>query len=580
MNGYRPLYATSWALVVGINGYQFASPLNFARQDAQAFAAILQERFGFDAGKISLLTDAAATRKEILSEFLKFTLNLIGPDDRIVVFFAGHGCTRSGKRGEVGFLVPVDGDPADLSTLIRWDELTRNAELVPAKHVLFLMDACYGGLAINRSTHPGSARFVRDMLTRYSRQVLTAGKADETVADSGGPRPDHSIFTGHLLDALEGKADDFNGIVSANAVMAYVYDKVAKDPQSRQSPHFGFFDGDGDFIFAAPKLTGPLSGSSHEEDFLVQVPVLAPSSANPSDIQTLVSTAKEYMADQRHRIRLDDLVGSEIKEATYQIREDKFPIQTAIVSNEDVLQRIQKYERVLSRLMSLAILLGRWGTAEHQSLIQRMVARLADGTEMRSGKVAWLGLRWYPTVLILYSGGIAALTSGNYQSLSTFLTTKVRGSTTGAKGKTAVESTVEGMLELDQMNLFKTLPGYENFYAPRSEHLFKNLQPQLEDLLFLGNGYEDDFDRFEIFYALCYLDLQTRLKGHMWAPPGRFAWKQQGDHSPFDSLVEAARGHSDEWEPLNAGFFQRSFERFDKLAVGFRDQVLSKLNWW
>jgi hypothetical protein len=44
-------------------------------------------------------------------------------------------------------------------------------------------------------------RFLRDMLQRFSRQVLTAGKADETVADENGPRPGHSIFTSHLLEA-------------------------------------------------------------------------------------------------------------------------------------------------------------------------------------------------------------------------------------------------------------------------------------------------------------------------------------------------------------------------------------------
>jgi hypothetical protein len=35
-----------------------------------------------------------------------------------------------------------------LSGLIRWDELTRNADLITAKHMLFVMDACYGGLAL------------------------------------------------------------------------------------------------------------------------------------------------------------------------------------------------------------------------------------------------------------------------------------------------------------------------------------------------------------------------------------------------------------------------------------------------
>ncbi len=114
-------------------------------------------------------------------------------------------------RGDVGFLVPYDGHPGNLSTLLRWDEFTRNGDLIRAKHLLFLMDACYSGLAVTRAAPPGSLRFVRDMMIRPTRLVLAAGKANEPVADSGGPLPHHSIFTGHLLQALGGAAEDTSG---------------------------------------------------------------------------------------------------------------------------------------------------------------------------------------------------------------------------------------------------------------------------------------------------------------------------------------------------------------------------------
>ena len=110
-----------------------------------------------------------------MSTFLNYS-NLSHPDDRLFVFFAGHGHTETGHRGEVGYLVPQDGDLKQLATLIRWDELTRNADLIPAKHILFIMDACYGGLAVSRLS-AGTARFLKDMMLRRSRQVLTSGKA-------------------------------------------------------------------------------------------------------------------------------------------------------------------------------------------------------------------------------------------------------------------------------------------------------------------------------------------------------------------------------------------------------------------
>jgi uncharacterized caspase-like protein len=156
-----------------VNRYKRVSPLAYARNDAEAVAKTLVTRFGFPEDNVQLLLDERATRDAILRAFLKFAEpDRVGPDDRILVFFAGHGHTVGGRRGETGFLVPVDGAVDNLATLIRWDELTRNAELIPAKHMLFVMDACYGGLALKRNA-PSAAtpRFVKSMLQRYTRQV-------------------------------------------------------------------------------------------------------------------------------------------------------------------------------------------------------------------------------------------------------------------------------------------------------------------------------------------------------------------------------------------------------------------------
>lgn len=583
MNGniiYRPTYENSWALVVGINDYETAPPLGYARQDAEAFAQLLQSNFGFQPDKITVLLDRYATREPIMSSFLRFTEDGVSPDDRVAVFFAGHGCTRTGNRGEVGFLVPADGNASALSTLIRWDDLTRNAELVPAKHLLFVMDACYGGLAIHRSLLPGSARFLKDMLQRYSRQVLTAGKADETVADSGGPRPGHSIFTGHLLDALEGKASDSSGVISANAVMAYVYDHVAKDPHSHQSPHFGFFDGDGDFIFSAPNPAELGEKEGTDVDVLVQVPAGAAPFDGPADRQSLIQQTKDFLSDPRYRIRLDDLVASEIRAASYSIREDEFPLQTAAITAEEIAQRLRKYEIALSRLNAVTILLARWGTIEHQPIIERIIARLADGTEPRSGTTAWLELRWYPITLLMYSGGIAALSAQNYTNLSTLLMTKLRCNAVGRDAHEAVISTVEGMLELDRLGFFKLLPGYDKYYTPRSEYLFKSLQPEIEDILFLGNGYEELFDRFEVLYALIYADIdQSRKPGFIWGPPGRFAWKgRHGGRNPYNALLREATQQGSSWPPLKSGLFEGSIDRFKELATAYGEEI-KKFPW-
>jgi hypothetical protein len=55
---------------------------------------------------------------------------------------------------------------------------------------------------MQRTATVGEQRFISDVMQRLSRQVIAAGKADEAVADGGGPTGKNSLFTGHLLDGV------------------------------------------------------------------------------------------------------------------------------------------------------------------------------------------------------------------------------------------------------------------------------------------------------------------------------------------------------------------------------------------
>src|SRR5713101_4966878 len=92
---YRPRYTGSRALVVGINGYQYVAPLQYARQDAEAIAAVLQDRFGFPPANVTLLLDRDATRSAIRDAYMTYTRDPVEEDDRVLIFYAGHGHTHS-----------------------------------------------------------------------------------------------------------------------------------------------------------------------------------------------------------------------------------------------------------------------------------------------------------------------------------------------------------------------------------------------------------------------------------------------------------------------------------------------------
>lgn len=571
-------YDSSWALIIGINKYQTASPLNYAVSDAEEVKDIFIDELGFEEDKVTYLTDEEATKSNILKAFLSFSSEEVKVDDRLFIFFAGHGYTRTGLRGEVGYLVPYDADMDEYSSFIRWDELTRNSELIRAKHILFVMDACYGGLAVNRDMQSGSSRFLKDMYQRFSRQVITAGKADEAVADAGGPLPNHSVFTGHLIEGVRGKAANEHGVITANGLMAYVYAKVAHDQNSEQTPHYGQFDGDGDFIIAAPNIEELAGDKEKDFDELISVPVVH-QQRSVSTLEEKVAYIKELLSAQKSQIPLHDFVTEEVRTFLSVTSEDNFVVG-ASYTQDDFLDRISSYEKCTEDLGAIIAVVAYWGTEQELNVIGKILSRASDRiSEVRSGTTVWLNLRWYPLLLLLYQAGIAAVASKNYKSLMEIFQTQLGGSGhVNDEGLFVIELT-EAISDLRRVEIFNKIPGHGQHYTPLSEYVFKQVQPALDDLFFLSKGYEPAFDEFEILYALVVADLQVQNKRRCWGPIGRFGWKYQRGNSPLTKILKEAESHREKWPPLEVGLFGGSYERFDKVASEFK-QLVSELNWY
>nr|WP_235584342.1 polysaccharide deacetylase family protein [Massilia sp. MS-15] len=246
-------YANSWALVVGIDKYQKWPQLQYAVRDAEGVGQLLVQKFGFAPEHVITLKNEQATRSGILAAFHeRLAHGNLQPNDRIFVFFAGHGATRRLSSGrDLGYIVPVDADPDRLATdAIPMTEIQNIAESLPAKHALFVMDACYSGLGLTRGA--ANASFLRDNAKRLGRQMLTAGGTDQLVSD-GGPNG-HSVFTWTLLQGLSGKAD-LNGdsLITGTELAAYVAPAVSS--VSQQTPAFGSLPGSegGEFVFELPE---------------------------------------------------------------------------------------------------------------------------------------------------------------------------------------------------------------------------------------------------------------------------------------------------------------------------------------
>jgi peptidoglycan/xylan/chitin deacetylase (PgdA/CDA1 family)/uncharacterized caspase-like protein len=246
-------YRESWAVLIGIDDYAKWPKLRYAVNDATAIRDLLIRRYQFKPENIFLLLDREATREKILS-LLGDKLadpGLVKHDDRVLVFFAGHGATRKLPSGrELGYIVPVEAAIDNFhGQAISMTNFQDISEAIPAKHVLFVMDSCYSGLALTRGARPaGGQNFLQEVSRRSARQMLTAGGADQQVADSG-PNG-HSVFTWTLMQALEGNGDlNGDGVITASEIAAYAGPIVSS--LSQQTPAFGSLPGSegGEFVF-------------------------------------------------------------------------------------------------------------------------------------------------------------------------------------------------------------------------------------------------------------------------------------------------------------------------------------------
>jgi peptidoglycan/xylan/chitin deacetylase (PgdA/CDA1 family) len=261
------LYHDSWAVLVGIDNYPKWPKLHYAVNDANGMKDILVKKFQFKPDHIITLLNEEATRERILS-VLGDTLSNpknVQHDDRVFVFFAGHGTTRKLPSGrDLGYIVPFDADAQNFQgQSISMTNFQDISESIPAKHVFFVMDSCYSGLAMTRGQ--GGSNYLREMSRRTARQMLTAGGANEEVADNG-PNG-HSVFTWTVLQGLEGRADlNSDGYISAAELAAYVGPGVSA--LSHQTPAFGNLPGSegGEFIFELHPETEFLSQLSTQLD--------------------------------------------------------------------------------------------------------------------------------------------------------------------------------------------------------------------------------------------------------------------------------------------------------------------------
>ena len=242
---------------------------------------------------------------EAIHELVTDDLRTLGPDDSLVLFYAGHGATRTHRLGDqvvkTGYLIPVDASQR-AATWIELDAWLRAISLLPAKHILVILDACHSGIALGpvikwRDTGTWQDTPLSTLKLRRSRRIITSALDDQLALDSG-PVHGHSLFTGCLIEGLtHGLGQSGIQVTTGSELGMYLQRRVEAYPNSRQTPDFGTFDFDD-----RGELVIPLAGERPvSEGASAQGADPAPTPPGPS---TPTSTSGERARPRRWLFRL------------------------------------------------------------------------------------------------------------------------------------------------------------------------------------------------------------------------------------------------------------------------------------
>lgn len=194
--------ARTYVVCVGVSSYQNSNNnLSQTTKDVKQFKAVM----GQHTKNITILTSKYANKDNIL-EKLRAVCNRAQKNDKIILFFSGHGYP--------GGIVAYD-------QYITYQEINDILSISNATAKICFVDAC----------HAGSVSNVRDRTRAYKAPTsgniiyMMSSRADEYSIEH--PWVGHGFFTQALLKGLRGKADaNRDKKITVRELFNYVYNDV------------------------------------------------------------------------------------------------------------------------------------------------------------------------------------------------------------------------------------------------------------------------------------------------------------------------------------------------------------------
>jgi Caspase domain len=265
VNGPPP-YRKSYALLMGVSDYANLQKLPLVKNDLDRMSELLRQ-LGFTVIRVENEKLTMANVKSPQAFFEKVAG--ITEEDRLLVFFAGHGYQRREGDRVRGYLALMNGRTGEGggANAIAMDDFVEWTQRVPAKHLLVLLESCFSGLAVRARDVDvqlmGESEPDPEVLFQLSnargRYLVMAG--DDTQRVPMSERWNGGLFAHAVVEGLKGSADgNKDGFVTARELYpwlrTYVQAESSRVLGSSVTPLFkDLYDrvSTGEFVFTTPR---------------------------------------------------------------------------------------------------------------------------------------------------------------------------------------------------------------------------------------------------------------------------------------------------------------------------------------
>ncbi|HEY3743513.1 MAG TPA: caspase family protein [Bryobacteraceae bacterium] len=218
-----------FALVIGVAKYKNLSPednLKFSESDAETVyrTVISKEGGNIEPENVKKLIGPQATLANIRKALEEWLVTSAQEQDRVIVFFAGHGLVSNGR----GYLAPYDVDVKDIEhtayPMTRLGDMLGNK--VKAGWKVLLADACHSGKVTAETTQENVYNALHGLPENFL--TLTSSRESESSYEDPSLAGGFGLFSYFLTQGWMGAADvdPRDGIVTADELIEYVRREV------------------------------------------------------------------------------------------------------------------------------------------------------------------------------------------------------------------------------------------------------------------------------------------------------------------------------------------------------------------